>query len=115
MNRIEPILKKLNASQNQDDQMEMIIETLDVEVLYPEPGKYYTFIYQPKTPNIDYDEFPLIACTELFNWGFKGLNYHWRKMRQYTWEEVIGNLHVVNYDELDDLVSVQYGKIRLNK
>lgn len=115
MSRIEPILEKLQEMHNQDDQMKLIIETLSNKVLYPEPGKFYTFIYKPKTPNISYDEYPLIACTELFAWGFRGENFHWRKPRQYTWEEVIGKLHVVNYDELDDLISIQYGKIRLNK
>lgn len=115
MNRIEPIFNKLNELHNQDDQMQLIIETLNVEVLYPEPGKFYTFIYQPKTPNITYDEFPLIACTDLFKWGFRGLNFHWRESRNYTWEEIVGKLHVVNYEELDELISLQYGKFRLNK
>lgn len=115
MNRVEPIIDQLHEMHDQDDQMELIIETLTEEVLYPEPGSFYTFIYKPKTPNITYDEYPLIACTELFNWGFKGINFHWRKYRNYTWEEVIGKLHVVNYDELDELISVQYGKFRLNK
>lgn len=115
MSRIEPILEQLHEIHDQDDQMELIISTLTNEVLYPEPGNYYTFIYKPKTPNISYDEFPLIACMELYKWGFRGLNFHWRDYRNYTWEEVIGKLHVVNYDELDELVSVQYGKFRLNK
>lgn len=115
MNRVEPIIDQLHEMSDQDDQMELIIETLTEEVLYPEPGSFYTFIYKPKTPNITYDEYPLIACTELFNWGFKGINFHWRKYRNYTWEEVIGKLHVVNYDELDELISLQYGKFRLNK
>ena len=115
MNRVEPIIEELQTLSDQDDQMQLIIETLTNEVLYPEPGKFYTFVYKPKTKNITYDEYPLIACMELFNWGFRGLNFHWRKYRNYTWEEVIGKLHVVNYDELDDLVSVQYGKFRLNK
>lgn len=115
MNRINPILDKLNELNNQDDQMLLITEALNKEVLYPEPGKFYTFIYKPKTPGITYDEFPLIACTELFKWGFRGINFHWRKYRNYTWEEVIGKLHIVNYDELDELLSVQYGKFRLNK
>jgi hypothetical protein len=115
MNRIEPILDELHTLSDQDDQMMLITETLKNEVLYPEPGNYYTFIYKPKTPDISYDEFPLIACMELYKWGFRGLNFHWRDYRNYTWEEVIGKLHVVNYDELDDLISVQYGKFRLNK
>ena len=92
-----------------------IIDALKEEVLYPEPGKFYTFIYNPKTPSIEYDQHPLIACTSLEKWGFKGLNFHWRKPRQYTWEEVAGKLHVVKYNELDELLSIPYAKFRLNK
>jgi hypothetical protein len=98
-----------------EDIMVMIMEVFKEEVLYPEPGKFYTFIYKPKTPDIEYDQHPLIACTSLERWGFKGINFHWRKGRQYTWEEVIGKLHVVKNTELDELLSLQYGKFRLNK
>jgi hypothetical protein len=95
--------------------MMFIMEIFKDEVLYPEPGKFYTFLYKPKTPNIEYDQHPLIACTSLERWGFKGINFHWREGRQYTWEEVIGKLHVVKYEELDELLALQYGKFRLNK
>ena len=98
-----------------EDIMMLIMEVFKDEVLYPEPGKYYTFIYRPKTPNIEYDQHPLIACTSLEKWGFKGINFHWRQGRQYTWEEVLGKLHVVKYEELDELLALQYGKFRLNK
>ena len=98
-----------------EDIMMIIMEVFKDEVLYPEPGKYYTFIYRPKTPNIEYDQHPLIACTSLEKWGFKGINFHWRQGRQYTWEEVLGKLHVVKYEELDELLALQYGKFRLNK
>lgn len=103
---------KLN---NPEDIMAIIREVFKEKVVYPEPGKFYTFIYRPKTPNIEYDQHPLIACTSLERWGFKGINFHWRKSRQYTWEEVIGKLHVVKDTELDELLSLQYGKFRLNK
>jgi hypothetical protein len=98
-----------------EDIMMLIMEVFKDEVLYPEPGKFYTFLYKPKTPNIEYDQHPLIACTSLERWGFKGLNFHWRQGRQYTWEEVLGKLHVVKYEELDELLALQYGKFRLNK
>ena len=62
-----------------EDIMMYIMEIFKEEVLYPEPGKFYTFIYRPKTPNIEYDQHPLIACTSLERWGFKGINFHWRE------------------------------------
>ena len=91
------------------------MEIFKDQVFTPEVGKFYTFIYNPKTPDIEYDQHPLIACTEIQKWGFRGMNFHWRKYRNYTWQEVAGKLHVVNYNELDELMSLQYGKFRLNK
>ena len=95
--------------------MLLIMEIFTIEVLYPEPGKFYTFVYNAKTPNETYDQHPLIACMELFRWGFRGLNFHWQNYRNYTWEEIAGKLHVVEFQELDELLALQYGKFLLNK
>jgi hypothetical protein len=115
--RTRELLKRVEKSGTKDSEeiMMMIMEIFNEEVLYPEPGKFYTFIYNPKTLDIEYDQHPLIACTSLERWGFKGINFHWREGRQYTWEEVAGKLHVVKYQELDELLSLQYGKFRLNR
>ena len=115
--RMRELKKKIADAGTNDpeDLMLIIMDTLREEVLYPEPGKFYTFIYTPKTPNIEYDQHPLIACTSLERWGFKGINFHWREGRQYTWEEVAGKLHVVKYEELDEMLSIPYAKFRLNK
>ena len=53
--------------------------------------------------------------TELFSWGFRGLNFHHGDYRQYTWEELAGQVYIVNQEELDELISIQYGKFILNK
>ena len=98
-----------------EDLMLVIMDIFKEEVLYPEPGKFYTFIYNPKTPEIEYDQHPLIKCTDLQKWGFKAFNYHWRASRQYTWEELPGKLHIVKWNELDELLSIPYAKFRLNK
>ena len=115
--RIKELKKRINQSNTTDpeDLMLIIMDVFKEEVLYPEPGKFYTFVYTPKTPEIEYDQHPLIACTELYAWGFKAINFHWRESRQYTWEEVLGKLHVVKYNELDELLSIPYAKFRLNK
>ena len=52
--------------------------------------------------------------TDLFRWGFRGMNYHWGEMRQYTWNEVVGQLYEVNPDELADARELPFAKIRLN-
>jgi hypothetical protein len=115
--RVKELLKRVQVSGSTDpeDIMLMIIEIFKEQVFIPEVGKFYTFIYNPKTPDIEYDQHPLIACTEIKKWGFRGMNFHWRKYRNYTWQEVAGKLHAVKYNELDELMSLQYAKFRLNK
>ena len=112
MNRIEEINEDLEKVVGDPEEMMLLImEALNSTVTpIPEVGQYYTFIYNAKTPNITYDQHPLIACTDLQTWGFKGLNFHWRQSRNYTWEELAGQLYIVEYDELDDLLRFPYGK-----
>lgn len=116
--------QRLSSLQNQiketfpsdpDDYMESIMEVFgDKQSLYPTPGKYYTFVYAAKTEEVYYDQFPLIATLELFPWGFKGLNFHWPMVRQYTWAEVIGKFYDVENDEIEYLRSLPYANFRLN-
>lgn len=111
-------LKRQISKGNIKDSEEIMILIMEIfieKTWTPEVGKYYTFVYNAKTPGIEYDQHPLIACTEIQRWGFRGINFHWRKYRNYTWEEVAGQLHVVKYEELDELIALQYGKFRLNK
>jgi hypothetical protein len=79
-----------------------IITALTESSKIPKVGKYYVFVYNPKSPNIQYDQNPLVAVTDVFSWGFRGINFHWQQVRQYTWEEVAGNMHVVNEEEIKD-------------
>ena len=117
MNRIEEVVEDLEKSVGDPEEMMLIImEALNNTVTpIPEVGQFYTFIYNAKTPDITYDQHPLIACTDLQSWGFKGLNFHWRQSRNYTWEELAGQLYIVQYNELDDLLAIPYGKFILNK
>jgi len=111
-------LKRMVLDANTSDPEEimlLIMEIFTIEEILPEVGKFYTFIYNPKTPNITYDQHPLIACVDLFKWGFRGLNFHWQEYRNYTWAEVAGKLHLVEFQELDELLALQYGKFLLNK
>ena len=116
-NRVRENLSDLNNRTNDPEEMMMeIMEALnDTVTPIPEVGKFYTFVYNAKTPDITYDQHPLIACTDLQSWGFKGLNFHWRQSRNYTWEELAGQLYIVQYNELDDLLAIPYGKFILNK
>ena len=116
-NRIREYLSDLNNRTNDPEEMMMeIMEVLnDTVTPIPEVGKFYTFVYNAKTPDITYDQHPPIACTDLQSLGFKGLNFHWRQSRNYTWEELAGQLYIVQYNELDDLLAIPYGKFILNK
>ena len=115
-NRVREYLSDLNNRTNDPEEMMLeIMEALNDTVSpIPEVGKFYTFVYNAKTPGETYDQHPLIACTSLERWGFKGLNFHWRKSRNYTWNELAGQLYVVQYNELDDLLAIPYGKFILN-
>tara|TARA_B100001094_G_scaffold327586_1_gene386127 strand:+ start:483 stop:929 length:447 start_codon:yes stop_codon:yes gene_type:complete len=115
-NRVRKFLSELNNQTN--DPEEMMLEIMgalnDTVTPIPEVGGFYTFVYNAKTPGKTYDQHPLIACTSLEQWGFKGLNFHWRKSRNYTWNELAGQLYIVQRNELDDLLNIPYGKFILN-
>ena len=49
-----------------------------------------------------------------FEWGFRGINYHWGEFRNYTNEEVVGPLHLVHPNEVSDLRNIPYANYRLN-
>ena len=109
--RIDGIKEKLNGISDSEDMMLEIMGALNntVEAI-PSVGKYYTFVYNAKTPNVQYDQHPLIACTDLFRWGFRGINFHWQSSRNYTWEELTGQVYMVKSIELDDLLAIPYAK-----
>ena len=115
INRIEG--SDINLKTNDPEEMMLeIMELLnDTVTPIPEVGKLYTFVYNAKTPGKTYDQHPLIACTSLEQWGFKGLNFHWRESRNYTWGELAGQLYIVQNNELNDLMAIPYGKFILNK
>ena len=113
--RLQPIIDDFVGTEDPEDTMLEILDALqDSKTILPEEGGFYTFVYLPKTPNIEYDEFPLIACMELKQWGFRGFNYHWNKMRNYTWAEVIGEFHELEVIELEHARSLGYAKFKLN-
>lgn len=114
-NRVKPLLKNLIGTEDPDDLMQEILETLKITTSSPDVGKYYTFVYAPKSRNLQYDEFPLVAVTDIFTWGFRGINFHWGGPRQYTSAEVVGDLHLVYPQEIGDLRTIPYGKIRISR
>ena len=114
-NRIRGILDSMTGAENPDDLMMDLLEIVGNRVTpVPDIGKFYTFVYSPKTPNIQYDAHPLVAVTDIFRWGFRGMNFHWGETRQYTWNEIVGQLYEIFPEELSDAQEIPFGKIRLN-
>ena len=113
-NRISHIRDNLIGTEHPDDLMTKIIESLSASGRVPQEGKYYVFIYNAKTPNLRYDQHPMVAVTNLFEWGFRGINFHWNTHRNYTWNEVMGGLYEITQDELQDLDGVPFARFRMN-
>ena len=114
MDRGFEIKDMLLGNETPDEIMDLIRDTFD-EVLVPEVGGYYTFVYSPTTPDIQYDQYPLVAVTELFNWGFRGINYHWGEYRNYGWGEVGANsFHQISDMEIKSVRSLPFAKYLLN-
>lgn len=113
-NRVRQILDNVIGNEDPDDLMLEIINVLNEGSKIPQAGKFYTFIYNPKTLNIQFDQYPLVAVTDVYTWGFKGINFHWDEVRQYTWDEIAGGIYEVRSEELDDMRSIPYAHVRLN-
>ena len=113
-NRIRSVLDNLIGNEDPDDLMIEILDVIQESGKMPSVGKYYIFVYNPKTPNIQYDQNPLVAVTDRFQWGFRGINFHWGEMRQYTWDEIPGSLYEVYAEELADLREIPFGNTLLN-
>jgi hypothetical protein len=108
--RVKLLKRNITNIRNPEDIMMEIIRLFPDTELIPQVGKYYTFIYNAKTPKLRYDQHPLIATVAVERWGFKGINYHWGTIRSYTWNEVVGKLHIVEPEEVKDLRKIRYAK-----
>lgn len=111
-NRISPLVKNLIGTESSDDLMLELMDTLTETKEPPKVGRFYIFVYNAKTSGIKYDQNPLVAVTDVFKWGFRGINYHWGESRQYTWDEVAGGMYEVYKDEIEDLRRLPFSNIR---
>ena len=115
MSRLTSIVGNLSGRQDPDDLMIDIMEALNTTVTpIPDVGQFYVFVYNPKTPEIKYDQNPFVAVTNIYSWGFRGVNFHWNKPRNYTWNEIAGQLYEVTNDEINDLEKIPFAKFRFN-
>jgi len=108
--RVSQLKRKIEGLTDSESIMLEIMDVFRETEFIPDVGNYYTFIYLPKTQGIKFDQFPLIACTDIQKWGFRGLNFHWGEVRNYTWLEVSGKLHTIKNDEIEYLRSIPYAR-----
>jgi hypothetical protein len=113
-NRVRAVLDGIVGNENADDIMLELLEVLQESGKIPQVGKFYIFVYNAKTPNVQFDQNPLVAVTNVYQWGFKGLNMHWGETRQYTWDEVAGSVYEVFPSEIKDLQAIPFANFRIN-
>ena len=114
-NRVRSVVDNLIGTEEADDIMIEFMDTLtSTSTSSPSAGKYYLFVYNAKTPNIQFDSNPLVAVTDVFEWGFRGVYLHIGQYRNYTYNELVGQLYEVNPDELSDVRELPFVNITLN-
>jgi|TARA_B100000214_G_C23671142_1_gene491993 hypothetical protein len=114
-NRVRSVVYGLIGTEEADDIMIELMDNLSTTATSsPSVGRYYVFVYSAKTPNIQYDSNPLVAVTDVFEWGFRGINLHVGQYRNYTYNELVGQLYEVNSYELSDVRELPFGKMQLN-
>lgn len=114
-NRVRSVVDSLIGTEKADDIMIELMDSLtSTSTSSPSAGKYYVFVYSAKTPNIQFDSNPLVAVTDVFEWGFRGINLHVGQYRNYTYNELVGQLYEINSDELSDVRELPFVNITLN-
>ena len=111
-NRVRGVINDLVGVETPDDIMENLIGVLSEGSKIPTAGNYYTFFYTAKTSGIQYDEYPLVAVTDVFSWGFRGINFHWGDRRQYDYNQIVGGLYEVYAEEMSDVIELGFAKVR---
>ena len=111
-NRVRGVIDSFVGVETADDIMESLIGVLSESGKIPTAGKYYTFFYNAKTPGIQYDEYPLVGVTDVFSWGFRGINFHWGDRRQYNYDQISGGLYEVYPEEMSDVIELNFTSLR---
>ena len=113
-NRIRAISDNLIGNEDPDDVMIELLEVLTEGPKSVQTGKMYIFVYNAKTNQLRYDQNPFVAVTDVFQWGFRGINLLWGESRQYTWGEVAGGMYEVYSSEVKDLQMLSFANFKLN-
>jgi hypothetical protein len=115
LRRIDVLKQKLlKTSKRPEDIMNVILDVFSDTSTYPSVGNYFTYRYYAKTPRLLYDQHPLMACLGVYEWGFRGLNFHLNLERNYTWPEVASGILLVQQDEIEYMKTITYRKLVQN-
>jgi hypothetical protein len=50
--------------------------------------------------------------TDVFSWGFRGINFHWGDRRQYNYDQIAGQLYEIYPEEISDVIELAFANIR---
>ena len=50
--------------------------------------------------------------TDVFSWGFRGINFHWSDRRQYNYDQIAGQLYEIYPEEISDVIELAFAKVR---
>jgi hypothetical protein len=117
VNRIRGVVDSLgrrNKRMHPTDIMQSLLLALDESDGIPQVDKYYTYIYNAKTPGIRYDQHPLVLVTNVYSEGFTAFSLHWRMMRKYTYPEIASSLYEVYPSEISDALRLPTAYYKIN-
>jgi hypothetical protein len=111
LSRVERLRRAIVNITDPDQIMDAILSIFGVNGSAIAPGNYYTYIYNAKTPDLLYDQHPLIACLGTTENGFYGLNFHLNMNRNYTYPEVGSNVCHIRQNEISYFRTLVYRKL----
>ena len=115
-NRISPLVTRQYGTEQADVVMNDLMYALrDSQARVPQPGGYYTFIYYAQKPTLLTDRYPIVAVTEVFDWGFNGINLHLDEPRRYRFDSTPSPYYMIKTTELDDALTLPLMKLVQNR
>lgn len=115
-NRIQPLIKKLYGTEKPETIMnELVLALRDTESNIPRPGDFIVFIYYAARENLLYDRYPIVAVDGVFDWGFKGVNLHLGKPRNYDFNRAASPYYILKREELDDALGLPLMRLYQNR
>ena len=115
-NRIRPLVEKMTGLEKPETIMnELMLALRDRESNIPRPGDFIVFIYYAARENLLYDRYPIVAVDGVFDWGFKGVNLHLGKPRNYDFNRAASPYYTLKREELDDALGLPLMRLYQNR